>query len=100
MRNNGNRDEGVGMKKQWPLRLTWLYWRDMTRKPVKQREYRVRRSDGMYWAGPYRFQGVTFTNIDDMIYLFSSEESAEAAVKGSELEQRVRLHKLTVEEVW
>jgi hypothetical protein len=87
------------MKKQWPLRLSWVYWRDLTRKPVEMKRYRVRRSDGMYWAGPYRFQGVTFTNIENMIYVFTSEESAEATMTGCDLKSKIRSHELSVERI-
>lgn len=82
-----------------PIKLTATYWRDILSRPVVQRRYRVRRSDGMYWAGPYKYQGVTFTNVDSLIYVFGSKESAQAAVRGCDLERRTRLHTLTVERI-
>jgi hypothetical protein len=44
----------------------------------------VRRdSDGRIWAGPYRWQGHTFTEAERFWYLFANVESARAAVVGS-----------------
>lgn len=82
-----------------PLKLTVSYWRDMFARPVRRQIYRVKRSDGMYWAGPYKYQGVTFTNVEGLIYEFNSKESAEAAVRGCDLQMRTRLHKITIEQV-
>lgn len=47
--------------------------------PVKS-VWVVRRSDGKHWAGPYRWQGRTFTNRDDCCYKWGTREAAESAV--------------------
>ena len=44
--------------------------------------YVVTRGDGLHWAGPYRFQGYTFTNNDRMIYKFNNKQSALATATG------------------
>jgi hypothetical protein len=60
------------------LNLTGIF--DKT-KP-KSNLYAVQRKDGLFWAGPYRFQGATFTNYEPMIYYFNNNANALATVKG------------------
>jgi hypothetical protein len=43
----------------------------------------VRDRDGKTWAGPYRWQGQTFTEAERFWYLFANVESARAAVAGN-----------------
>ena len=56
-------------------------------KPVVPSRYVVERDDGMVWAGPYRFQGVSFTNVPHYIYYFANAQSAHAAIVGCELDK-------------
>ena len=43
----------------------------------------VRDRDGRVWAGPHRWQGITFTEAQRFWYLFANVESANAAIIGS-----------------
>jgi hypothetical protein len=43
----------------------------------------VRERDGRVWAGPHRWQGITFTEAQRFWYLFANIESANAAIIGS-----------------
>jgi hypothetical protein len=43
----------------------------------------VRDRDGRTWAGPYRWQGITFTKAERFWYQFTSVESANAAIIGN-----------------
>lgn len=43
----------------------------------------VRERDGRVWAGPHRWQGITFTEAQRFWYLFTNVESANAAIIGS-----------------
>ena len=46
----------------------------------------VRRNiDGRIWAGPYRWNGTTFTKSDRLWYLYSNKDGAMEAVNGSGL---------------
>ena len=65
------------------LNLTGIF--DKT-KP-KPTLYVVESNDGLCWAGPHKFQGVTFTDYGPMIYRFTSEQSALAAVQGCGLDE-------------
>jgi hypothetical protein len=42
----------------------------------------VRERDGKTWAGPYRWQGQTFTESERFWYLFNNIDSAIAAIDG------------------
>jgi hypothetical protein len=42
----------------------------------------VRDRDGRVWAGPYRWQGITFTEAERFWYLFNNIDSAIAAIDG------------------
>lgn len=53
-------------------------------KPSRDRWVLVRESDGRIWAGPYRWQGHTFTKADRYWYQFTNIESAHAAINGHE----------------
>ena len=48
-------------------------------KPSRHRWVLVRDHDGRVWAGPYRWQGITFTEADRFWYQFTNVESAQAA---------------------
>ena len=43
----------------------------------------VRNRDGRVWAGPHRWQGITFTEAQRFWYLFTNVESANAAIIGN-----------------
>ena len=43
----------------------------------------VRDRDGRVWAGPHRWQGITFTEAERFWYLFTNVESANAAIIGN-----------------
>ena len=43
----------------------------------------IRERDGRVWAGPYRWQGITFTEAERFWYLFTNFESANAAIIGN-----------------
>ena len=64
-------------------RVTVVVW-ERHRKLSDQRWVLVRNSDGRTWAGPYRWQGSTFTEAERFWYLFANVESARAAVAGNE----------------
>jgi glutamate-1-semialdehyde aminotransferase len=53
-------------------------------KPSSDRWVLVRDNDGRIWAGPYRWQGHTFTKADRYWYQFNNVESAYAAIRGHE----------------
>ncbi len=67
--------------------------RRFTLKP-RRVAYAVRRSDGKYWAGPYRWQGRTFTADRRFVHLWGTEVSAATAVawEGFDDVTVVRLH--------
>ena len=49
--------------------------------PPRRTVYAVRRdSDGRYWAGPYKYQGRTFTTTPNLIYVWGSRKAAESAL--------------------
>jgi hypothetical protein len=43
----------------------------------------LRERDGRVWAGPYRWQGQTFTEAERFWYRFANVESANAAIIGN-----------------
>jgi len=51
-------------------------------RPLLDRWVLVRDRDGRVWAGPYRWQGVTFTEAERFWYQFTNVESAHAAIAG------------------
>jgi len=51
-------------------------------KPSRSRWVLVRDRDGRVWAGPYRWQGITFTEAERFWYLFNNIDSAIAAIDG------------------
>jgi hypothetical protein len=53
-------------------------------RKIPATRYVVRRdTDGRIWAGPYRWQGITFTEAERFWYQFTTIESANAAIIGS-----------------
>jgi hypothetical protein len=53
-------------------------------RKISTARYVVRRDhDGRTWAGPYRWQGITFTEAERFWYQFTTIESANAAIIGS-----------------
>lgn len=52
-------------------------------QPSRHRWVLIRDRDGRTWAGPYRWQGQTFTEAERFWYLFANIESANAAIIGS-----------------
>ena len=59
---------------------------ELLAKPVSPARFVVQRDDGMTWAGPYRWQGITFTNVPEYIYYFANAQSAHAAIVGCGLD--------------
>ena len=53
------------------------------RKPSDERWIIQRNNDGRTWAGPYRWNGNTFTSADRFWFMFASKSSAVAAVEGN-----------------
>jgi hypothetical protein len=53
-------------RKYTKLRLVSLS--ELLAKPVSPSRFVIEREDGMLWAGPYRFQGASFTNVPQYIY--------------------------------
>ena len=51
-------------------------------KPSHGRWVLIRDRDGRAWAGPYRWQGITFTEAERFWYLFTNLDSAMAAIAG------------------
>jgi hypothetical protein len=41
----------------------------------------VRRSDGLIYAGPYRYQGQTFTRVEAIHYRYGSQSAARRALE-------------------
>jgi hypothetical protein len=41
----------------------------------------VRRSDGLIYAGPFRYQGQTFTRVEAMQYRYGSQSAAQRALE-------------------
>jgi hypothetical protein len=52
-------------------------------RPCDSRWVLVRERDGRVWAGPHRWQGITFTEAQRFWYLFANIESANAAIIGN-----------------
>ena len=69
---------------RWRMRELHRIFESVRPKPTL---YVVERGDGLYWAGPHKFQGATFTDYEKMIYKFTSEQSALAAARGSGLDE-------------
>jgi hypothetical protein len=67
--------------------MRWgVLWRRVSSRRVRPSANRwvlVRDRDGRVWAGPYRWQGQTFTEAERFWYLFANVESARAAVAGN-----------------
>ena len=63
-------------------RVTVISW-ERHRKLSDERWVLIRDSDGRIWAGPYRWQGQTFTEAERFWYLFANVESARAAAIGN-----------------
>jgi hypothetical protein len=69
---------------RWRIRDLHRLFESVQTKPTL---YVVERDDGLFWAGPYRFQGYTFTNHDKMVYKFNNRQSALATAQGSGLDE-------------
>ena len=52
-------------------------------RPSLDRWVLVRERDGRVWAGPHRWQGITFTEAERFWYWFANVESANAAIIGN-----------------
>lgn len=52
-------------------------------RPSGSRWVLVRERDRRVWAGPHRWQGITFTEAERFWYLFTNVESANAAIIGN-----------------
>ena len=52
-------------------------------RPDGSRWVLIRERDRRVWAGPYRWQGITFTEAERFWYLFTNVESANAAIIGN-----------------
>ena len=67
--------------------MRWgVLWRRVSSRHVRPSAGRwvlVRDRDGKAWAGPYRWQGQTFTEAERFWYWFANVESANAAIIGS-----------------
>lgn len=59
---------------------------ELLARPVSPSRFVVERDDGMVWCGPYRWQGVSFTNVPHYIYYFANAQSAHAAIVGCGLD--------------
>jgi hypothetical protein len=68
-------------------RMRLISLQELFAKPVSPSRFVIKRDDGMLWAGPYRWQGVTFTNVPEYIYYFANAQSAHAAIVGCGLDQ-------------
>ena len=62
-----------------------MRWKMLERtfRPSSKRWVLIRDRDGMTWAGPYRWQGNTFTKSEKFWYKFTNLESAQSAIAGS-----------------
>lgn len=52
-------------------------------RPGGSRWVLIRERDQRVWAGPYRWQGITFTEAERFWYQFTNVESANAAIIGN-----------------
>ena len=68
---------------QRTIRWVTVIARERHRKLSDERWVVIRDNDGRTWAGPYRWQGQTFTEAERFWYLFANVESARAAVIGN-----------------
>ena len=59
---------------------------ELLARTVSPSRFVVERDDGMVWCGPYRWQGVSFTNVPQYIYYFANAQSAHAAIVGCGLD--------------
>jgi hypothetical protein len=57
-----------------------LGYRGAFAKPSKE-VWVVRRSDGLIYAGPFRYQGQTFTRVEAMQYRYGSQSAAQRALE-------------------
>jgi hypothetical protein len=71
--------------------------RDLMAKPVVKQQWVVSLPNGRVWAGPYKWNGTTFTASERYYYRFGSESAARAAVEGCELEKNIRFYGCRIE---
>ena len=76
-------DHRLGPQSTGTTGVSWFTLKRDTR-PSSKRWVIVRDRDGFTWAGPYRWQGETFTKAHRYWYQFANVESAHAAIKGHE----------------
>ena len=74
------------VRRKW-MRMRRVSLSELLAKPVSPSRFVIQRDDGMLWAGPYRWQGVTFTNVPEHIYYFANAQSAHAAIVGCGLDK-------------
>lgn len=74
------------VRRKW-MRMRRVSLSELLAKPVSPSRFVIQRGDGMLWAGPYRWQGITFTNVPEHIYYFANAQSAHAAIVGCGLDQ-------------
>ena len=79
----------MGVFRRTRARLRTLSLKDLLAKPLVREVWIVQRSDGSVWAGPYKWNGTTFTKSPHYQYYFGSRESAEAAVRGCDLRHTI-----------
>ena len=60
-------------------RLRRAYW-GLRYRFLRRTEYAAIRSDGKYWAGPYRWQGRTFTAHRPLVYRFGTKRGCQACI--------------------
>ena len=91
MQDHARRQASVGRYRVRWVRRKWHNIRqvslsELLARPVSSARFVVQRDDGMIWAGPYRWQGVTFTNVPEYVYYFANAQSAHAAIVGCGLD--------------
>ena len=82
----------MGVFRRTRARLRTFSIKDLLAKPIVREVWIVERSDGSVWAGPYKWNGTTFTKVPHYFYYFGTKESAEAAVTGCDLRHTIRFY--------
>ena len=102
MRNNRSRTASIrghnlGVTRRTRAKLRAFSFRDYFAKPIVRQQWVVGLPNGKVWAGPYKWNGTTFTEAEQYYYRFGSESAARAAVQGCELEHRIRFYGCSIE---
>ena len=87
----------MGVIRRSRAKLRGFSIRDLLAKPIVRQQWVVALTNGRVWAGPYKWNGTTFTASERYYYRFGSESAARAAVEGCELDRHVRFYGCSIE---